>query len=108
MAEIGGGHEEAVAVSVSVSVAVVMEKSAVIREAEAEVTAGNATAAGADEATAAVIREVVALSATATVNRYTISEGLLMPLIRAIDRSILTTNRFFSEVIGKSYWSSER
>jgi len=60
----GGRAEEAV-------VAVVTEKSAVTRGVEAEVTAGSAMAAVADEATVAAIREVVLLSTVVTVNHHT-------------------------------------
>lgn len=67
MVEVDGEHAEAVVVVV----AVVTEKSAATHEAEVEVTAGSAMAAEADEVTAAAIREVVALSAIVTVNRYT-------------------------------------
>jgi hypothetical protein len=84
-------------------VAVVMEKNVAIREAEVEATAENATAAAVDEAIVVAIREVVAPSAIVTVNRYAIRRT-----VDPVGRLILTSNRFSSEVIGKSYWSSER
>lgn len=101
--EIDGDHGAAVGEEEVEAVAVVMEKNAAIREAEVEATAENATAAAVDEATVVVTRGVVAPSAIVTVNRYANR--------RTVDpagRSVLTRNRFSSEVIGKSYWSSER
>jgi len=94
--EIDGDHEVE-----EEAEAVVMEKNAVTREAEVEATAENATAV--DEVTVVAIRGVVAPSAIVTVNRYAIRRT-----VDFAERSILTKNHFSSEVIGKSYWSSER
>lgn len=99
MEEIDGDHE---AVEVE-AVAVVTEKNAAIREAEVEVTVENATAAAVDEATRVVTRGVVVPSAIVTVNRC-----IIRRTVDSADQLILTRNHFSSEVIGKSYWSSER
>lgn len=80
-----------------------MEKNAATREAEVEAIAENATAAAVDEAIVVATREVVVPSAIVTVNRYAIRRT-----VDPVGRLILTSNRFFPEVIGKSYWSSER
>lgn len=101
--EIDGDHGAAVEEEEVEAVAVVMEKNAATREAEVEATAENATAAAVDEATVVVTRGVVAPSAIVTVNRYAIRRT-----VDPAERSVLTRNRFSSEVIGKSYWSSER
>lgn len=96
--EIDGDHEVAAVEAVGV-----MEKNAAIREVEVEAIAENAMAAVVDEATVVATHGVVAPSAIVTVNRYAIR--------RTVDRAgrpILMRNRFSSEVIGKSYWSSER
>jgi len=94
--EIGGDHEVE-----EEAEAVVMEKNVATREVEVEATAENATAV--DEVTVVAIRGVVVPSAIVTVNRYAIRKT-----VDFAGRSILTKNHFSSEVIGKSYWSSER
>lgn len=98
MQEIDGDLEAAGAV-------VVTGRNAVIHEAEVEVTAENATVVAVDEATVAAIREVVALLAIVMVNCYKLQAKRLKS---GGTINVLTRNCFSSEVIGKSYWSSER